>query len=75
LASFAAYSVEKKISKHSSEFDVYFLALFGFLGYLFAKLECEPAPMLLALILGPMMKGYLRRALLMSQGDPSVFIM
>lgn len=60
-------------SLSNSEFDVYFLALFGFIGYFFAKLECEPAPMLLALILGPMMEEYLRRALLMSRGDPSVF--
>lgn len=61
-------------SLSNSEFDVYFLALFGFIGYFFAKLECEPAPMLLALILGPMMEEYLRRALLMSRGDPSVFV-
>jgi putative tricarboxylic transport membrane protein len=60
-------------SLSNSEFDVYFLALFGFIGYFFAKLECEPAPMLLALILGPMMEEYLRRALLMSRGDPTVF--
>jgi putative tricarboxylic transport membrane protein len=61
-------------SLSNSEFDVYFLALFGFIGYVFAKLDCEPAPMLLALILGPMMEEYLRRALLMSRGDPSVFV-
>lgn len=61
-------------SLSNSQFDVYFLALFGFLGYIFAKLECEPAPMLLALILGPMMEEYLRRALLMSRGDPTVFL-
>ncbi len=60
-------------SLSNSQFDVYFLALFGFLGYVFAKLECEPAPMLLALILGPMMEEYLRRAMLMSRGNPAVF--
>ena len=61
-------------SLSNSQFDVYFLALFGFLGYVFAKLECEPAPMLLALILGPMMEEYLRRAMLMSRGNPMVFL-
>ena len=61
-------------SLSNSVFDVYFLALFGLIGYLFAKLDCEPAPMLLALILGPMMEEYLRRALLMSRGDPMVFL-
>jgi TctA family transporter len=61
-------------SLSNSQFDVYFLALFGFLGYVFAKLDCEPAPMLLALILGPMMEEYLRRAMLMSRGDPTVFL-
>ena len=61
-------------SLSNSQFDVYFLALFGFLGYIFAKIECEPAPMLLALILGPMMEEYLRRAMLMSRGNPMVFL-
>ena len=60
-------------SLSNSVFDVYFMALFGLLGYVFAKLECEPAPMLLALILGPMMEEYLRRALIISRGDPAVF--
>ncbi|NTW67696.1 MAG: tripartite tricarboxylate transporter permease, partial [Nitrospirae bacterium] len=61
-------------SLKNTEFDVYLMALFGALGYLFTKLECEPAPMLLAFILGPMMEEYLRRALLLSRGDPMVFI-
>jgi TctA family transporter len=38
------------------------------------KLGCEPAPMLLAFILGPMMEEYLRRAMLISRGDPWVFV-
>jgi len=61
-------------SLSNSEFDVYLMALFGFLGYVFARLECEPAPMLLAMILGPMMEEYLRRAMLLSLGDPTVFL-
>ena len=48
-------------------------ALFGVLGWLFVKLECEPAPLLLGFILGPMMEENLRRALLLSRGDPTVF--
>jgi TctA family transporter len=61
-------------SLKNAEFDIYLMALFGMLGYVFTKLDCEPAPMLLAFILGPMMEEYLRRALLLSRGDPMVFI-
>lgn len=61
-------------SLNNSEFDVYLMALFGLLGYLCAKLELEPAPMLLGFIIGPMMEEYLRRALLLSRSDPMVFI-
>ena len=61
-------------SLKNTEFDVYFMALFGALGYLFTKLGCEPAPMLLAFILGPLMEEYLRRAMLLSRGDPMVFL-
>ena len=50
------------------------MAFFGLAGYVFSKLDCEPAPMLLGFILGPMMEEYLRRALLMSGGDFSVFV-
>jgi putative tricarboxylic transport membrane protein len=49
------------------------MALFGLLGYAFAKLDCEPAPLLLGFILGPMMEEYLRRALMLSRGDPMIF--
>ena len=61
-------------SLNNTEFDVYLMAVFGLLGYIFAKLDCEPAPMLLGFILGPMMEEYLRRALLISHGDPTVFV-
>ncbi|MET1083420.1 MAG: tripartite tricarboxylate transporter permease, partial [Burkholderiales bacterium] len=61
-------------SLNNSSFDVYLMALFGLAGYIFRKLECEPAPMLLGFILGPMMEEYLRRALLLSKGDPMVFL-
>jgi len=61
-------------SMANTTFDVYFMAVFGLLGYIFRKLGCEPAPMMLGFILGPMMEEFLRRALLLTKGDPSVFI-
>jgi TctA family transporter len=61
-------------SLSNTTFDVYLMALFGALGYVFRKLDCEPAPMLLGFILGPMMEEQLRRAMLLSKGDPSVFL-
>jgi TctA family transporter len=61
-------------SLNNNEFDIYLMALFGLLGYVFSKLGCEPAPMLLAFILGPLMEEYLRRAMLISRGDPMVFV-
>jgi putative tricarboxylic transport membrane protein len=61
-------------SLRNSQFDVYMMALFGILGYVFSKLGCEPAPMLLAFILGPLMEEFLRRAMLLSRGDPLIFI-
>jgi len=61
-------------STNNNTFDVWMLGWFGIVGYIFHKLECEPAPLLLGLILGPMMEEYLRRALLISRGDWSVFI-
>jgi TctA family transporter len=55
-------------------FDVYLMALFGVLGYVFHKLGCEPTPMLLGFILGPPMEEYLRRALVLSEGSPLVLV-
>ena len=54
-------------------FDVYMSALFALMGYVFHKLKCEPAPLMLGFILGPMMEENLRRALQMSNGDWSTF--
>jgi TctA family transporter len=61
-------------SLSNSPFDVVITAIFGFIGYLFVKLECEPAPLLLGFILGPMMEENLRRAMLLSRGDPMTFV-
>jgi putative tricarboxylic transport membrane protein len=60
------------LSHHT--FDVYLMAAFAFIGYVFYKLGCEPAPLLLGFILGPLMEENLRRALLLSRGDWSAFI-
>jgi TctA family transporter len=57
----------------NTSFDVMQTAFFGLLGVIFVKLECEPAPLLLGFVLGPLMEENLRRALLLSRGDPTVF--
>jgi TctA family transporter len=49
-------------------------ALFGVLGYVFMRLDCEPAPMILGFVLGPLMEDNLRRAMRISAGDPMIFI-
>ncbi|MDO4705998.1 MAG: tripartite tricarboxylate transporter permease [Comamonadaceae bacterium] len=59
---------------NNNVFDIWMVGIFGFIGYLFHKLSVEPAPLLLAFILGPMMEEYLRRALLLSRGDWSVLV-
>src|SRR5438132_13647237 len=61
-------------SLKNTEFDVYLMALFGALGYLFSKFGCEPAPMLLAFILGPLMEEYLSSPKLISRGEPRVLL-
>jgi putative tricarboxylic transport membrane protein len=61
-------------SLSNSPFDVLLMAAFGILGHIFVRLECEPAPLILGFVLGPMMEENLRRALLLARGDPSVLI-
>ena len=61
-------------STNNNTFDVWMVGFFGVVGYAFLKLGCEPAPLLLGLILGPMMEENLRRALLLSRGDWSVLV-
>jgi TctA family transporter len=50
------------------------MAIFGVLGYVLSKLECEPAPLLLGFILGPMMEENMRRAMVIARGDFTVFV-
>jgi putative tricarboxylic transport membrane protein len=61
-------------SVSNNPFDAYTMAFFGVVGYLFVKLDCEPAPMILGFVIGRMMEEYLRRAMLLSRGDPLVFL-
>lgn len=61
-------------SINNSALDVLFATGFGLCGYIFYKLGCEPAPLLLGLILGPMIEENLRQALLISRGNAMVFI-
>ena len=58
----------------NSILDIYLMVGFGVLGYVFSKLGCEPAPLLLGFILGPLLEENLRRALQLSRGDPMVFV-
>ncbi len=55
-------------------FDIYVMLIFGAVGYVLRKLYYEPAPMVLAFILGPMLERSLRETLLLSDGRLSVFL-
>ena len=61
-------------SVNNNEFDIYMVAVLGVLGYALMVLKFEPAPLLLGYILGPMVEENLRRAMLLSRGDPAIFI-
>jgi putative tricarboxylic transport membrane protein len=61
-------------STNNNTFDIWMVGAFGVIGYIFYKIGCEPAPLLLGFILGPMMEENLRRAMLLSRGDWSVFV-
>ena len=63
-----AYSINNNV------FDVFMTIPFAILGYVFKKLDCEPAPLLLGFVLGKLMEEYLRRALTLSRGDALVFL-
>ena len=69
----AAFCCIGVYSVNNNTFDVYMVALFSVLGFAFYRLRCEPAPLLLGFILGPMMEENLRRALLLSRGDWGTF--
>lgn len=68
FASVGVYSV------NTNAFDLLVLILFGAFGYLMTKLDCEPAPLLLGFVLGPMIEEHFRRAMTISKGDPMIFV-
>jgi putative tricarboxylic transport membrane protein len=61
-------------SVNNNPFDVFAMAMFGGIGYLLVRLDFEPAPLLLGFVLGPMLEENLRRAMIISRGDPTVFV-
>lgn len=58
----------------NSSFGVYLVTIAGLIGYVLIKLDCEPAPFILGFILGPMIEEHLRRAMIVSGGDATVFV-
>jgi putative tricarboxylic transport membrane protein len=68
FACIGTYSINQNV------FDVYAIALFGVLGYVLVKLGGEPAPLLLGFVLGPLLEQHMRRALIISHGDPTTFL-
>jgi putative tricarboxylic transport membrane protein len=68
MCSIGVYSV------NSNVYDLFTVAFFGLLGYTLIKLRCEPAPLLLGFVLGPMLEENLRRAMILGRGDPTVFV-
>ncbi len=69
-----AFSAIGIFSLNHSPFELYLTAVFGLIGFLWMKLDCSLAPLLLGFVLGPMLEESLRRALLISRGDPGVFV-
>jgi putative tricarboxylic transport membrane protein len=63
-----AYSVSGNV------FDLYVMLIFGVLGYVLRKLAYEPAPMVLAFVLGPLLEKNLRKALIISDGNLGIFL-
>ena len=62
-----AYSIGTNV------FDLYVMLVFGVIGYILKKMSYEPAPLVLAFVLGPMLEKNLRQALILSDGNLSVF--
>jgi putative tricarboxylic transport membrane protein len=68
FACIGTYSINQNI------YDVYAIAFFAAAGYLLIRFGCEPAPLLLGFVLGPLLEEHLRRAMIISRGDPMIFI-
>ncbi len=69
-----AFACIGTFSINLNAFDIYAIAALGLLGYFLVKLDCEPAPLLLGFVLGPLLEEHLRRALIISRGDPMTFL-
>jgi putative tricarboxylic transport membrane protein len=61
-------------SINSSKFDVFIMFIFGIIGYLFKKFDYEPAPLVMAFVLGPILENSLRQSLLISGGSMLIFL-
>ena len=68
FACIGCYSINQNI------FDVYAIVFFGVLGYVLIRVGCEPAPLLLGFVLGPLLEEHFRRAMIISRGDITVFV-
>lgn len=68
LCQIGAYSINNDVN------DVLLINIFGLVGYLMKRYKFEGAPLILALVLGPMLESSLRRALMMSDGSPTIFL-
>jgi putative tricarboxylic transport membrane protein len=71
IVAFACIGV---FSLNQNAYHVFAIALFGIVGYVLVKLGCDAAPLLLGFVLGPLLEQHLRRALIVSQGDPTIFL-
>ncbi|GAA5164292.1 tripartite tricarboxylate transporter permease [Ornithinimicrobium tianjinense] len=68
FACIGCYSIRGNI------YEVLGIVVFGLIGYLLIRAGCEPVPLLLGFVLGPFLEEYLRRALIISRGDPMTFL-
>jgi putative tricarboxylic transport membrane protein len=69
-----AFAAVGTYSINLNAFDVYAIVVLGVIGYALVKLGCEPAPLLLGFVLGPLLEEHLRRAMIISRGDPMIFV-
>jgi putative tricarboxylic transport membrane protein len=58
---------------HNSMIDIWYMLLFGVIGYVFKKLDYPAAPLVLALVLGDLSENALRQSLIISQGSLAIF--
>jgi TctA family transporter len=55
-------------------YHIYAIVFFALVGYVLIKMDCEPAPLLLGFVLGPLLEEHLRRAMIISHGRPEIFL-